>query len=228
MDLEEQLAGLCKKTRHRCWDWAQGPDSQLAHWKRLPAQRELDVCSLGGEASERGGGCSLSMTRKHCCLSQRGMESFCWYMLGVFPLSSVGLVIKRENERYVSCWNERGACHPDWKAAWMAYFYLLLRLAQRVPLAVQHSWWTARYLQPPAAPSALTQSSLLKLLSEESARFGDFTSPGYCWNPTVTLFYVNFVFSYTQIQLASHASCSHITRIKASKALLRKKLTALR
>lgn len=113
---------------------------------------------------------------------------FCWYLLGVFPLSSVGLVIKKENERYVSCRSERGACHPDWKAAWMAYFYLLLRLAQPVPLAVQHSWWTARYLQPPAAPSVLTQSSLLKLLSEESAQFRDFTSPGYCWNPTVTLF----------------------------------------
>jgi len=31
MDLDEQLASLCKKTRHRCWDPAQGPDSQLAH-----------------------------------------------------------------------------------------------------------------------------------------------------------------------------------------------------
>lgn len=76
-DLAEQLAVLCKKTRHRCWDCAQGPDSQLARWKRLPAQGELDVCSLGGEASERGGGCSLGTTGKHCWLSQLFVD-ICW------------------------------------------------------------------------------------------------------------------------------------------------------
>lgn len=135
-DLEEQLAALCKKTRHRCWDWAQGPDSQLARWKRLPAQGELDVCSLGGEASERGGGCSLGMTGKHCWLSQRGMDSFCWYLLGVFPLSAVGLVTKKENDRCMLYWNDCGAYHPGWWAIWMAYFYLFLRL---VPMSSSRS-----------------------------------------------------------------------------------------
>lgn len=74
-DLAEQLAVLCKKTRHRCWDCAQGPDSQLARSKRL--QGELDVCSLRGEASQRGEGCSLGTTGKLCWLSQL-FADICW------------------------------------------------------------------------------------------------------------------------------------------------------
>lgn len=188
MDLEEQLAGLCKKTRHRCWDWAQGLDSQLAHWKRLPAQRELDVCSLGGEASERGGGCSLSMTRKHCCLSQRGTESF--LLISVGCISSFICWISDKKGKWEICIvPERAWGLSSWlKSSLDGLLLPVAQISPASPSRVRHSWWTARYLQPPAAPSVLTQSSLLKLLSEESAQFGDFTSPGYCWNPTVTLF----------------------------------------
>lgn len=130
MDLAEQLAGLCKKTRHRCWDWAQGLDSQLAHWKRLPAQRELDVCSLGGEASERGGGCSLSMTRKHCCLSQRGTESF--LLISVGCISSFICWISDKKGKWEIC------IVPEWAwglSSWLKSSLdgLLLPVAQISP-----------------------------------------------------------------------------------------------
>lgn len=137
---------------------------------------------------------------------------FCWYLVGLFPFSAVGLVMTKPLICVIL----------EWVWGW-----LMSRLDGSLLPAALSTWWTARYLQTPAKPSACTQNFLLKLLSQKSACFGGLDFPWILIKSNgKALLHQLCIFLHTR--LASHAFYTHATMIKACHVLLRKYLIAWR
>lgn len=127
---------------------------------------------------------------------------FCWCLLGVFPLSAVGLVIKKEWSIYVIL---------EWMwglSPWLMSSLngLLLPVAQISPNEFLSLCPADELLDICNAQLRLQfvhKGPSWSCFQRRAPGLGDITSPGYWSSPTVKLFYVNFVFFYIRYNLVA-------------------------